>query len=1032
MNKGNKKIAADPRPIETSTRPTLAWKELLFSTLIFAVILGALYGAPVIKSSGVYIHGRVTMEPGKGLTGFAEHIYITFPFYYLIAKDLHEKKLPLWTPYSCGGTPLMGKQQTGVFSPLHLLFYLIPSFYFKYLWFLLYAASFYLAWIFTFLLARWYGINFWGAAAAALCFVLCPLIIGNLDECPAQSAIYVPALFFMVEQFLRGSRKSALLLLPWLFALPFLIGHFETGFLAAQSATLYLLFGLWLYDTPNKLRRAFEYACCAILGLTISAGQIAAGMQYVAHSYTKVWRSSRYFGWFLDRAPKQLEWGDSAQITAVLAGLILFIACMIRVKKDIPSRQRSLWWMAALAGLSVFLAGLMNLGMTEPLHLLFFEFATASPSLPFLMVGTVCAVAVFAAWADSGLPVGLKIFSGLMIFALFLKMRAPILTNLLYKLPFYDSIYLDRYFADLWLGFSLILGWGLSRFLNFRPKFTGERKAWIARTSGFLAFSLASIVLAYRIANPLARALGRGINPILWSSAENPQVGGITDAGHQYVYQSQRLVQGWAPESASLQGIGIGIYQGNQTILKPARLIRRDGRINFAGTVALSPGDNTPVALVVAADGQRRVLRGSTVSYSPAPKSFWTWPLLIGLAAFVLLAAATPWGGIAASVAVFSALSFVTIQISRNDTSSIVSTAVGDALTQQWPFLKSLPRGSAADDPYRIYSPGRYNFPPAMSTIYGISDIRNGDDTMDVFTMIRFLNLMQDFWSATSSDLAAKIMGIGNVRYVLSRPNAPLSIKGLSPIYSGPDMLVYRNERFKSFARFYDRWKYLDGTGIEKWVPSGQILSAVAQAIASKSLRVDRDLLIHQEAPSSLGAPATTIGGDSSVKVLKNADDRSVFLVKNNRPGFLFISSNYFPGWKAYVDGVRTKIFRSWLTFSAIPLAPGRHIVNFIYEPRAVKLALLLSFLAALAWLIAWGEAKSRVPGSGTNQSGAAGIAEDARDGLFFTEAILTALALSSVLFWTAWCAWSYRGMFLAPPAAIACLLTRWIKRRIA
>jgi len=63
--------------------------------------------------------------------------------------------------------------------------------------------------------------------------------------------------------------------------------------------------------------------------------------------------------------------------------------------------------------------------------------------------------------------------------------------------------------------------------------------------------------------------------------------------------------------------------------------------------------------------------------------------------------------------------------------------------------------------------------------------------------------------------------------------------------------------------------------------------------------------------------------------------------------GLLVLSDNYYPGWKAYVDGKETKIYRVNYTFRAIDLPKGEHIVGFKYEPESFQVGLSLSILSA-------------------------------------------------------------------------------------
>ncbi len=55
--------------------------------------------------------------------------------------------------------------------------------------------------------------------------------------------------------------------------------------------------------------------------------------------------------------------------------------------------------------------------------------------------------------------------------------------------------------------------------------------------------------------------------------------------------------------------------------------------------------------------------------------------------------------------------------------------------------------------------------------------------------------------------------------------------------------------------------------------------------------------------------------------------------INSPRRALLFLSDNYYPGWKAYIDGVETKIFRADYTFRSIVVPAGLHTVVFEYKP---------------------------------------------------------------------------------------------------
>jgi len=68
--------------------------------------------------------------------------------------------------------------------------------------------------------------------------------------------------------------------------------------------------------------------------------------------------------------------------------------------------------------------------------------------------------------------------------------------------------------------------------------------------------------------------------------------------------------------------------------------------------------------------------------------------------------------------------------------------------------------------------------------------------------------------------------------------------------------------------------------------------------------------------------------------------------VETEKPGLLFLSDNYYPGWKALVDGKETKIYRADYTFRAVEIPIGTHEVEFIYQPESFKKGSQISLLS--------------------------------------------------------------------------------------
>jgi uncharacterized membrane protein YfhO len=74
------------------------------------------------------------------------------------------------------------------------------------------------------------------------------------------------------------------------------------------------------------------------------------------------------------------------------------------------------------------------------------------------------------------------------------------------------------------------------------------------------------------------------------------------------------------------------------------------------------------------------------------------------------------------------------------------------------------------------------------------------------------------------------------------------------------------------------------------------------------------------------------------------------------------VTDTYYPGWRAFVDGVERPIYPADVAFRGVLLPPGRHTVEMRYEPLSFRAGLAVSAaaLAVTAGLAMYGLAGRR------------------------------------------------------------------------
>lgn len=67
-----------------------------------------------------------------------------------------------------------------------------------------------------------------------------------------------------------------------------------------------------------------------------------------------------------------------------------------------------------------------------------------------------------------------------------------------------------------------------------------------------------------------------------------------------------------------------------------------------------------------------------------------------------------------------------------------------------------------------------------------------------------------------------------------------------------------------------------------------------------------------------------------------------------NMEAFLVVLDSFYPGWKAFIDGKETKIYKTNFSFRGVLLPKGNHTVEFIYQPKSLQYGATISGLSLL------------------------------------------------------------------------------------
>jgi hypothetical protein len=233
-------------------------------------------------------------------------------------------------------------------------------------------------------------------------------------------------------------------------------------------------------------------------------------------------------------------------------------------------------------------------------------------------------------------------------------------------------------------------------------------------------------------------------------------------------------------------------------------------------------------------------------------------------------------------------------------------------------------------EPYRLLSMRDGNGQDIRPALHGI-ELAGGHHPND---LARYRELIGMSGSSAPANLleSANIRRLLNVRYILW-PDAQFgSLEG--PVVSRtalPDGRPYESILAES------------GLPRARLVGSA-VVQSDADAVAymlSPAFDPVREVVLAEPSPVALdGEPP-----NGTVTWVSRSPNRLELSVTTERAALLSIADNWFPAWRATVDGVDTPVLRAYHTLRAVPVAPGAHTVVLEYHADDVALSFWVSLL---------------------------------------------------------------------------------------
>jgi hypothetical protein len=198
----------------------------------------------------------------------------------------------------------------------------------------------------------------------------------------------------------------------------------------------------------------------------------------------------------------------------------------------------------------------------------------------------------------------------------------------------------------------------------------------------------------------------------------------------------------------------------------------------------------------------------------------------------------------------------------------------------------------------------------------------------------------QDYMDVLGSPANQTLWRMANVKYIVL--DNPVKMAGFNPVYSGNKTYVYENKNALPRAYFVNSVQKASAMEILNKVKNNQFDPKNIAFVEDAEIKVDK--------------PDST----ATVQIEKYGDENIYLNVNASGNNFLFLGDTYVgKGWKAYVDGNATPIYRTNHNFRGIIVPKGNHKIHFEYLPQSFVItkyvSLILSSLVVLGLFVAVG-----------------------------------------------------------------------------
>jgi len=167
------------------------------------------------------------------------------------------------------------------------------------------------------------------------------------------------------------------------------------------------------------------------------------------------------------------------------------------------------------------------------------------------------------------------------------------------------------------------------------------------------------------------------------------------------------------------------------------------------------------------------------------------------------------------------------------------------------------------------------------------------------------------------------------IKYII----APQSASASFPLAYDKEVKIYENSH--CLERVY----------IARNIEHSSDYKKAQELIGKSNFDIKNTVVIEEKEPEWYNDRANSSPSGGRTAIEEYAANKVRISANLEADGMLVLTDTFYPGWRAYVDGEETKIYRINGLVRGVFLREGRHSIEFIYFPLSFRIGLVISLI---------------------------------------------------------------------------------------